>query len=125
MVDHRERREKLRGWVSFIGAISGLIIALAALITAIKGGSTAKAAYEEHSRVITENQGAVAETHEQLEALRQHVDEHENAHQAIIVELPDAGTGRAAILSVGVHDGPPKVAPLKPQAPPRPFSALP
>jgi hypothetical protein len=117
-------RAKLRGWAQVLAQVAAVLLALAALVTALKGNATTKAAYEEHDRSIVQNQQAVSTTHEQLEALQHYVDEHQNAHQAIIVELPEAGTGRAAILAVDVDGGPPKVAPLPPPAMSRPFNAL-
>lgn len=117
-------RAKLRGWAQVLAQVAAVLLALAALVTALKGNGTTKAAYEEHGRAIEQNQNAVTTTHEQLEALRTYVDQHQNAHEAIIVELPDAGSGRAAILSVGVEAGPPKVAPLPPPAQSKPFNAL-
>jgi len=117
-------RSKLRGWAQVLAQVAAVLLALAALVTALKGNGTTKAAYEEHDKAIVQNQKAVTTTHEQLEALRTYVDQHQNAHEAIIVELPEAGAGRAAILAVGLDASPPKVAPLPPPAQSKPFNAL-
>lgn len=108
-------------------AIAGLVLAAASFVTAIRESGAkagAKAGYEEHSKVIAENQNAVAATHEDLEALRRYVSEHQAAHEVVVVAKPDAGEGHVVVTSVG-DAGPPKVAPLKPQAQLRPFEALP
>jgi hypothetical protein len=120
----RAKAAKLRGWAQVLAQVAAVLLALAALVTALKGNGTTKAAYEEHDKAIVQNQQAVTTTHEQLEALRTYVDEHQNSHQAIIVPLPDAGANYAAIMSVTLDAGPPKVAPLPPPAQSRPFNAL-
>jgi acyl-CoA synthetase (NDP forming) len=117
-VDHA-KVAKLRGWAQVLAQVAAVLLALAALVTALKGNGTTKAAYEEHDRAIVQNQHAVATTHEQLEALQRYVDEHP---QTII--STDAGEGRVVVMSVGSDAGPPKVAPLPPPAQSRPFNAL-
>jgi hypothetical protein len=117
-------RTKLKEWAQVLGSVASILFAAAAFVTALKGKDTTKAAYEEHDKAIVQNQQAVATTHEQLEALQKYIDEHQNAHEAIIVEHPDAGTGRAAILAISSDAGPPKVAPLPPPTQSRPFSSF-
>jgi hypothetical protein len=131
-------RAKLRGWAHVIGSVASVIFAAAAFVTALKGNSTAQAAhdtatqthevvktaYEEHDKAIVQNQQAVAVTHEELEALRTYVDQHQNVHEAIVTPKPSAGEGRVVVMSIGADAGPPKVAPLPPPAMSRPFNAL-
>ena len=123
-------RAKLRGWAQVLAQVAAALLALAALITAWKepraqeAAAKTQTAYGEHDKAIVQNQHDVAVTHEELEALRTYVDQHVNVHEAIVTPLPDAGVGRVVVMSVGSDAGPPKVAPLKPQTPPRDFSAL-
>src|SRR5271154_1485837 len=131
-------RAKLRGWAQVLAQVAAVLLALAALVTSLKGNSAAKeahdtatathdvvkTAYEEHGKAIEQNQQAVAVTHEELEALRTYVDQHQNVHEAIVTPKPSAGEGRVVVMSIGSDAGPPKVAPLPPPAMSRPFNAL-
>lgn len=118
------RASELRGWAALAIALGGLTTALGAVIRK-PPEEGARAAYLELTKSILDSQAAERQNHEDILALRGFVESYAKGHEVIVAPV-DAGAPQVVHASAPASAAPPPhVAPLKPQAPPRPFEALP